>query len=69
MHTNMIFLNWDSLFHHVRKHHSVILGKPIWAERKKTMENENSNVIIFPFASHLTSKQTLGCFLESSCEH
>ena len=38
-------------------------------ERKKTMENENSNVIIFPFASHLTSKQTLGCFLESSCEH
>lgn len=53
MHTNMIFLNWDSLFHHVCKHHSVILGKPIWAERKKTMENENSNVIIFPFASHI----------------
>ena len=65
----MIFLNWDSLFHHICKHHLVILGKPIQAERKKTMENENSNVIIFPFASHLPSKQTLGCFLESSWEH
>lgn len=34
IHTNMIFLNWDSLFHHICKHHLVILGKPIQAEKE-----------------------------------
>lgn len=37
--TYVIFLNWDNLFYYICKHHSVILGNPIWAERKKTMEN------------------------------